>query len=212
MYKLKSHKLLIICFILIYLCSNSLIFIADDNIVNSSDICRNNQTSGGQLRTGSPRNLSQSFFQGRDLWIVVIIVIILFIIIMYVLITKSLKDQMKKNTALIQQIIHDRQNDDFDSHEHSFTTQSLVEETEVHRVILKILNYNENQVMKKLIEHDGIVLQSEISRIPNMGKVKAHRVLQDLELKGIVKKEPFGKTNRIILQDIFKTIFLDNMR
>jgi uncharacterized membrane protein len=70
-------------------------------------------------------------------------------------------------------------------------------------------SYNENRILKKLIENNGSVLQSEISRLPNMGKVKSHRVLKDMEIKGIISIEKYGKTNRITLSEDVKKLFLE---
>jgi len=63
--------------------------------------------------------------------------------------------------------------------------------------------------MKKLIEKDGALLQSEISRMPNMGKVKTHRVVKDLELKGIIRVAKYGKTNQIHLSEDVKKVLLN---
>jgi uncharacterized membrane protein len=76
------------------------------------------------------------------------------------------------------------------------------------KTLLKFLNYNENRVMKKLIEHKGLVNQSEISRMPNMGKVKASRVLREMKNKGIIIVETHGKINKIHLSEDLKSIFL----
>ncbi len=42
-----------------------------------------------------------------------------------------------------------------------------------------------------------------------MGKVKAHRVLKDMEIKGIISIEKYGKTNRIALSEDVKKLFLE---
>jgi len=54
---------------------------------------------------------------------------------------------------------------------------------------------NENRLIKKLIEQKGTISQSEISRMPNMEKVKAHRVLKNMEIKGIICLKKYEKTN-----------------
>ena len=73
-------------------------------------------------------------------------------------------------------------------------------------IFLNFLNYHEKQVIKKLIEKKGQALQSEISRMNNMGKVKAHRAVRDLQRKGIINIEKYGNTNRIILNEEIKKI------
>jgi uncharacterized membrane protein len=184
----------------------------------TDDSCTNNQSMNGQQGNNNPRNSNQPFFQGITVWIISIVVVIL-IIAIYLLINKSMKKQMEKNTKLIQYMI--RNNDSSNQSNEKTRNQdekksnadlvkTSVQDKEVQRTMLKFLNYNENRVMKKLIEHDGSLLQSEISRMPNMGKVKAHRVLQELEKKGIISKEQYGKTNRIVLDEVIKQIFISS--
>jgi len=42
-----------------------------------------------------------------------------------------------------------------------------------------------------------------------MGKVKAHRILKDMKIKGIISLEKYGKTNRINLSKDVKKLFLE---
>lgn len=166
------------------------------------------QSPAGQQKNTSPRNINQSFMQGRTVWIVSSIIIVVLVLAMIVFISYYFKHQFKKNTKLIQDMIHNPELKHSNETNSNNSMNQLLDETEIQEMILRFLNYNENQVLKKLIEHKGIVLQSEISRIPSMGKVKAHRVLQDLIHKGIIIKEPYGKTNRIVLQQPLKKIFI----
>jgi DNA-binding MarR family transcriptional regulator len=76
------------------------------------------------------------------------------------------------------------------------------------KIILKFLNPSERKVVERLIERKGNVLQSEISRMEGMTKLKAHRAVKDLERKGIIKTESYGKTNRIILSKDVKQLLL----
>lgn len=64
-------------------------------------------------------------------------------------------------------------------------------------VILKLLNDDERKVVNALLENHGKALQSEVSRLPGMSKVKSHRVVQRLLDRGVLQKEEFGKTNKI---------------
>jgi len=52
------------------------------------------------------------------------------------------------------------------------------------------------------------VLQSEISHIDGMNKLKSHRAIRNLELRDVVKTESYGKTKRIILSKDIKNIML----
>ena len=79
---------------------------------------------------------------------------------------------------------------------------------DVNNTILGLLNPNERQILKHLVENHGMCLQSDISRMNNMGKVKAHRYLQNLLKMGVVKIEPHGNTNKISISENVKKIFL----
>lgn len=73
-------------------------------------------------------------------------------------------------------------------------------------ILFKFLNQNERKVLEKLIEGKGTALQSEISLMEGMNKLKTHRAVKSLEKKGIIKIESYGKTNRIILSKDIKDI------
>ncbi len=72
--------------------------------------------------------------------------------------------------------------------------ESLAKNTEI---ILRFLNTDEKKLVNALIENSGKVLQAEITRLPEMSKVKSHRVVQKLIERGVIKKETVGKTNII---------------
>lgn len=66
---------------------------------------------------------------------------------------------------------------------------------QVSGVLLKFLNNDERAIVKKILENDGKVFQSEISRIEGIGKLKSHRVLQRLLDRRVIEIEKHGKTN-----------------
>jgi len=74
------------------------------------------------------------------------------------------------------------------------------------RKVLEILNPDEREVIKAILENKGRATQSSISR--KIGKVKAFRVIEALRRRGVVKKEPYGKTNIITLTEDFEKILL----
>lgn len=65
------------------------------------------------------------------------------------------------------------------------------------KIVLKFLNTPERQVVNKLIENNGKVLQSGITHMEGMTKLKCHRIIQKLADNGIIRKEQMGKTNII---------------
>lgn len=74
-------------------------------------------------------------------------------------------------------------------------------------IMLKFLNPNERRVVGFLIGKKREVLQSELSRIDGMNKLKTHRAIKDLERKGIIVRESVGKTNRVTLTADVKKLF-----
>ncbi len=67
------------------------------------------------------------------------------------------------------------------------------------KVILKFLGSNERKVVERLLESGGKCQQIELSRLPGLSKVRTHRIIRDMERKGIIRKEKYGKVNLIVL-------------
>lgn len=80
-------------------------------------------------------------------------------------------------------------------------------EGDVNSTVMNLLNPNERRIVNQLIENHGVCLQSDISRINNMGKVKAHRYLRNLLKMGIVNIERYGNTNKVMMSDHVKKLF-----
>ncbi len=74
--------------------------------------------------------------------------------------------------------------------------QSLKKNT---KIILDFLTGQEKTVIEKLMDNNGEVQQYELSHLPNLNKLRTHRILISLEQKGIIKKEKIGKINKIVL-------------
>ncbi len=72
-------------------------------------------------------------------------------------------------------------------------------------VVLEMLQHDEKEIIKKLIENKGKITQSKLSSL--FGKVKTFRILENLRKRGIITKESYGKTNRIEFTEKFKEIF-----
>lgn len=67
------------------------------------------------------------------------------------------------------------------------------------KIILNFLTPEEKKVIETLLENGGAVHQYDLSHLPNLNKVKTHRILLNLEQKGIIHKERLGKINKIVL-------------
>ena len=131
------------------------------------------------------------------LWFSLILMVLVIVPISYYIVSKRLEEKMEKNLSAITKLV-----------DHKLNSGSKKENVKPinNGSILKLLNPNEKKVVERIIENKGSVLQSEISRIEGMTKLKAHRAVKDLERKGIVNLEQYGKTNKIILTKDIKEI------
>ncbi|MFH0817606.1 MAG: hypothetical protein V1909_03145 [Candidatus Micrarchaeota archaeon] len=75
--------------------------------------------------------------------------------------------------------------------------------------IVDVLDENEAKVLRKIINEKGRVLQAEISRLEEIGKVKSHRITERLEKRGIIEIESAGKTNIVKLTEKYRKLFLE---
>lgn len=167
-----------------------------------------NNSTNGQGMHAQGDNANRGFMQGYTTWLIVFVVIIALVIISYVLITRNMKKHIENNRKIMEEMLAAKQvNYAEQSVDKVENSDNAVEKT-YQKTLLKFLNYNENRVMKTLLEHNGTVNQSEISRLPNMGKVKASRILRDMKQKEIITIESHGKINKIHLSDDLKNIFL----
>jgi hypothetical protein len=190
---ITSNKWLLPILILVILILSGY-FIVDYYNHLTQDASCDNQGNGTGPGSGQGRNISNVY----NLLIAFIIIIIILIPILYFLITRNLQKQLKDNQRLISEI----------TESNGKNTKSQDTDKSQKLLLLKFLNYGENQVIKKLIENNGTILQSEISRMPNMGKVRTHRIITDLKKKEIITIEKYGKTNRINLTEDSKNVLL----
>lgn len=68
------------------------------------------------------------------------------------------------------------------------------------QTILSVLNEQEKRVLEVIMEKDGIK-QRDIVKATAFSKAKVSRIIADLEKRGILKKEPIGRTNKIFVAD-----------
>ena len=188
-----SKKWIIPTLIVVILILSGYFIIDTYNHLNQDTSC---DTPGSGMGSGSGQG--RGFTQSYYILFAVIAIICILIPILYVLISRNIQQQLDDKMKLISEIV-DKNGKATNQNNSKKSTKS---------VFLKFLNYGENQVIKKLIENNGTVLQSEISRMPNMGKVRAHRIITELKKKEIINLEKYGKTNRIYLTDDVKSILL----
>jgi uncharacterized membrane protein len=81
---------------------------------------------------------------------------------------------------------------------------SLTREKEIksakERMTSLLLMPEERLVIDELKKCKGSMLQSQLVKRTGLSKVKMHRIISKLALKGIIKKYPYGLTNKIVLE------------
>ncbi|MFP4195968.1 MAG: helix-turn-helix transcriptional regulator [Candidatus Woesearchaeota archaeon] len=73
---------------------------------------------------------------------------------------------------------------------------------------LDFLEHDNKVIVLALIRDGGEITQSNLADVTGINAVKLHRKLANLESKGVVRKEKNGMTNKVILNDSFKELFI----
>ena len=68
-------------------------------------------------------------------------------------------------------------------------------------MMLGFLSGDEKKTVQFLVDNDGKAYQSEISRLPAMTRLKAHRVVDKLQGKSLLTVNRNGKVNKLVLVD-----------
>jgi hypothetical protein len=66
-------------------------------------------------------------------------------------------------------------------------------------IIIKLLDPDEQKVIRKIVENEGKLQQIEITYMEGFTKVKSHRIIESLVIKGILNKEKLGKMRLITM-------------
>ena len=73
------------------------------------------------------------------------------------------------------------------------------------KAIIDLLEPGEREIVRRLVENKGEISQSKLSS--EFGKVKVFRIIEALKNRGVVEKVPYGKTNKIRLNEKFAKLF-----
>jgi len=87
----------------------------------------------------------------------------------------------------------------------------IKEKKEIEANLLKfldVLDEDDKRVLICLIENKGEISQSKLTKILGSNKVKTSRIVARMEEKGLIKKEKSGMTNKLILNDELKELFV----
>lgn len=73
---------------------------------------------------------------------------------------------------------------------------------------LESLSNENKKIIIYLIKNNGVSNQYELTKLENLTKLKVSRALEDLEKKGLVRKEKIGKINKVFLTDKLKEVYI----
>lgn len=124
----------------------------------------------------------------------VILMVFAIVPLSYYFTSKRLEEKLEQNMKILSKLVS----------KNNLIPNKNSMEINNKNIILKFLSPAERKVLEKLIEGKGTVLQAEINRVEGMTKLKTHRIVKDLAMKGIIKTEKYGKTKRIILSKDIK--------
>lgn len=78
---------------------------------------------------------------------------------------------------------------------------SLIGDSRVVDAVLAALEGDERELVKQIANHGCEMLQNELVLSLNLSKVKVSRMLTSLEKRGLIIKEQYGLTNKVLLTD-----------
>ncbi|MBT3297897.1 hypothetical protein HN385_03160 [archaeon] len=76
--------------------------------------------------------------------------------------------------------------------------------------LLNFLEFDERMVINILIKNKGKLNQSKFEIESNFHRVKIHRIIEKLSVKGIIIKTKIGKINKIELNPSINELFVEN--
>jgi uncharacterized membrane protein len=86
--------------------------------------------------------------------------------------------------------------------------EEMVEKTKAANgnanLLLRFLSEDERELILFMSEREGLTTQAELSKLPGMTRLKAHRLVERMEKKGLVFVEKYGKVNMLRLANELK--------
>lgn len=76
-------------------------------------------------------------------------------------------------------------------------------DTNRRKTLFKILKKDERVLIEKIMEGDGAIEQSLLYETTGFSKPKVSRLLSDLEERGLIRKEKYGRTNLVTLTELW---------
>lgn len=84
-----------------------------------------------------------------------------------------------------------------------FVIRALTHEKEIKKVKSDMKSLflipEEKHLISELEKSGGELTQKELTDITGYSRVKVHRIIQKLESKKLIRKVPYGQTNKILI-------------
>jgi len=77
-------------------------------------------------------------------------------------------------------------------------------------MILVFLSKEEREIINFLVEKNGTSTQADISRLPGMNRVKAHRSMQKMQEKNLLDITAHGKVRNVALKQNIMNTLMEN--
>ena len=149
-----------------------------------------------QQGPGGGFGMFQSWF-----WVLLLIPVLVVIVLLYRLFLPDLKrvNMTEKLEELVERTVKESIEKNIDVKGTSVESKVVTTQEASIEIALRLLESDEKQVVKVLVEAGGSILQKEISWKTGFSRVKTHRILVRLLRRDVVTSEKYYNTNKITL-------------
>ena len=149
-----------------------------------------------QQGPGGGFGMFQSWF-----WVLLLIPVLVGIVLLYRLFLPDLKrvNMTEKLEELVERTVKESIEKNKDVKGTSVESKVVTTQEASIEIALRLLESDEKQVVKVLVEAGGSMLQKEISWKTGFSRVKTHRILVRLLRRGVVTSKKYYNTNKITL-------------
>jgi len=71
------------------------------------------------------------------------------------------------------------------------------------KVSFTILTKDEEKIVKYILKNGGVLTQDKLPKVTDFSRPKISRMIMDLSTRGIISKEPYGKTQKLTIKKDF---------
>ena len=134
-------------------------------------------------------------------WVLLLIPVLVVIVLLYRLFLPELKSikMTEQLEEMVAKAVKESTEKNIDVKSKSVESKAVKPQEASIEIALLLLESDEKQVVKVLVDAGGSILQKEISWKTGFSRVKTHRILVRLIRRGVVTSEKYYNTNKITL-------------